>query len=226
MTPLVVFDIDLTLISTNGAGRAAINRAFMELFDVADPTAGVRFDGRTDRAIFAEVIASQRSGEEEAETFERVKARYLALLPGSLVEKGGRVLPGVEAVLDALGAARAALGLATGNFEAGAAAKLKHFGLWDSFIGGGFGDATPVRADVVEVALRNVAAAAGLTANEARPIVIGDTPLDVEAAHAVGVPALAVATGSFTVEQLREGGADYVLPDLADTERVLAILLG
>ena len=80
MTPLVLFDIDLTLIATNGTGRAAIKRAFMELLDVADPTAGIRFDGRTDRAIFAEVIASQRPGaEEDAETFARAKARYLAL---------------------------------------------------------------------------------------------------------------------------------------------------
>lgn len=226
MTRLILFDIDLTLVTTHGAGRAAMTEAFRALFGIDDPTAGIRFDGRTDHAIFTEVIAVNGLGGNGNGVYQRVVDGYLARLPGFLRAKGGGPLPGVGPLLDALAAEGAPVGLATGNMRRGAQAKLSHFGLWERFAAGGFGDETPDRAEVVRSAIANLAAAAGHDPDPAACVVIGDTPLDVAAAHAAGARAMAVATGSYTVEALRESGAQYVLDDLADTARVLDMLLG
>jgi phosphoglycolate phosphatase-like HAD superfamily hydrolase len=224
-TPLILFDVDLTLIRTNLAGRAAMTEAFRGLFGVDDATAGISFDGRTDRAIFEEAIALHglANGDLPA-VYERVIRAYLEALPAALAARSGGVLPGVEALLDAL-RGRAAVGLATGNMRLGAKAKLAHFGLWERFAAGGFGDDTPVRAHLVRLAIENLAAAAGVDPDPGQAVVIGDTPLDVEAARLAGARAMGVATGSYTVEGLRESRADFVVPDLA-TPGTLEMLLG
>jgi phosphoglycolate phosphatase-like HAD superfamily hydrolase len=220
---LVLFDIDLTLVHTNGAGRLAMENALVELYGVANPTDGISFDGRTDRAIFQDALA--RLGDATDAAIARLMAAYLARLPGSLAERGGRVLPGVPALLDALAAEGAAVGLATGNLRAGAMAKLGHFGLWERFAAGGFGDAEVVRARVVREAITALAAAAGRGNAGAGAVVVGDTPLDVEAARAAGARALAVATGRYSIDDLVAAGADAAVADLSDTSAVLDLIL-
>lgn len=226
MTRLLLFDIDLTLVTTHGAGRAAMTEAFRQLFGIDDPTAGIRFDGRTDHAIFTETIAVNGLGGNGNGVYERVVEGYLARLPASLRAKGGGPLPGVGALLDALAAEGAPVGLATGNMRRGAQAKLGHFGLWERFAAGGFGDHTSERAEVVRCAIANLAAAAGCGTDPASCVVVGDTPLDVAAAHAAGARAMAVATGSYSIEALRESGAKYTVSDLGDTAAMMEMLLG
>jgi len=150
---------------------------------------------------------------------------YLAEFPRSLAEKGGRVLPGVPELLDALDHEVPGFGLATGNLRRGAAAKLGHFGLWERFAGGGFGDSHSVRAELVRRASPSCEALR-VGADPANTIVLGDTPLDVEAAHRAGAKALGVGTGRFTAVELLAGGAEFAVDDLSDTARVLEILLG
>ncbi len=226
MTRLLLFDIDLTLVTTHGAGRAALTEAFRQLFGIDDPTAGIRFDGRTDHAIFTETIAVNGLGDNGNGVYERVVEGYLARLPAFLRAKGGGPLPGVGSLLDALATEGAPVGLATGNMRRGAQAKLGHFGLWERFAAGGFGDHTSERAEVVRSAIANLAAAAGHDPDPAACVVIGDTPLDVAAAHAAGARAMAVATGAHTVEALRESGAEYTVSDLGDTAAMMEMLLG
>lgn len=221
---LVLFDVDLTLIHTNGAGRLALDRALSARFGPDVSTAGIAFDGRTDRAIFEEMLA--RSGNVDGFTYETLLAEYLELLPVALVELDGYVLPGVVELLDALQSAPVAVGLATGNVRAAAVAKLSHFSLWERFAAGGFGDDEAVRARLVESGLRALAAAAGREAIAAEAVVIGDTPLDIEAAHAIGARAGGVATGRFSVAELMAAGADWAVPDLSDTTALVAAILG
>ena len=102
--------------------------------------------------------------------------------------------------------------------------KLGHFGLWEHFAGGGFGDHSGVRADLIRAGIQELAAVAGVEADPGDCIIIGDTPLDVAAAHAAGARALAVATGNSSVEALRESGAEWVLADLSDIANVMGIL--
>jgi phosphoglycolate phosphatase-like HAD superfamily hydrolase len=220
--PLILFDIDLTLIHTNGAGRAAMERALAR-YGVESPTAGIVFDGRTDRAIFADAL--ERLGDHSPASFTRLVAEYLEHLPASLEAAGGTVLPGVGDLLAALDAAGEPAGLATGNLRRGAELKLGHYSLWDRFAAGGFGDDESIRARLVAAAITDLARVSGRGANAADAIVLGDTPLDVEAAHLAGARAVGVATGRYSVEQLRDAGAEWAVQDLRDTAAMLDILL-
>jgi phosphoglycolate phosphatase-like HAD superfamily hydrolase len=222
---ILLFDVDLTLVKTLGAGRGALDQAFSDLFGIAEPTKGILFDGRTDRAIFTEALDRHGLLDGDADgAFWHLANAYLERLPAWLRRSEGAILPGVRELLAALHETHPGVGLATGNIRRGARAKLSHFGLWERFVGGGFGDERPVRADVVRAAIDDVAAAIGVDPDPNDTIIIGDTPLDAEAAHAAGARALCVATGSYTVGQLEDGGADWALPDLSDLDRALAIL--
>lgn len=223
---ILLFDIDLTMVKTQGAGRTAMDAGFAREFGVEQATEGIHFDGRTDRGIFAEVLERHGfGGDALVANLQRFVEAYLEFLPGTLAEKGGEVLPGVEVLLDALAPSDALVGLATGNLRRGAALKLGHFGLWERFAGGGFGDDHSIRAELVRAGIAELAAHGGLR-GEPDVIVLGDTPLDIEAAHLAGAKALGVATGRFSVTELLESGADFALPDLSDTPRTLDLLLG
>ncbi len=190
-----------------------------------DAIDGVPIDGRTDTGIFADALRIAGI-EPTPDAIARITAAYLDRFPESLRTHDGRVLGGVTELLDALEPAPAAVGLATGNVARGAELKLRHFGLWERFAAGGYGDVSPDRTKVVAAAIANLARAANVEPDAASAIVIGDTPRDVSAGHAAGARVLAVATGNYGEAALRESGADFVLPDLRDTEAALAILLG
>lgn len=215
----------MTLVDSHRAGRRSIDAAFARTFGVPEATKGVRIDGRTDHAIFTELIVHHRvAGGDIGEARSRLTEAYLAVLEPTLAASGGEVLPGVETLLARLEASHGAVGLATGNIRRGARIKLGHFGLWGRFAAGGFGDDTSVRAEVVRDAVAALAAVLGASPDAADAVVIGDTPLDVEAARAAGARAMGVASGIYAEAALRASGADWVLPDLADTERVVAAL--
>jgi phosphoglycolate phosphatase len=223
---IILFDIDLTLIATGGAGRLAMNDVFQRLTGKPNPTEGVTFEGRTDHAILMEVIARHHLGDGRLmDVYREVAGAYLEELERKMAVSNGRVLPGVVELLDALRREPVAVGLATGNMRRGAQIKLGHYGLWERFDGGGFGDETPVRAEVVRQAIEEVARLAGIDPDPQDAVVIGDTPLDIEAAHLAGAQALGVATGSYSSESLLEHGAQAAVSDLSETERVVEILL-
>lgn len=227
MTRILLFDIDMTMVRTDGAGRAAMEEAFQRVWGVERATEGVLFDGRTDRGIFIECLERHGlGGEALTPNLARLCESYLAAFPAWLAVKHGIVLPGVVDLLDALAGQDAIVGLATGNLRRGAQHKLGHFGLWERFSGGGFGDDHVVRAELVRAGISELVDRHCLKAGDCEVIVLGDTPLDVEAAHGAGAKAFGVGTGRFTPAQLRESGAEFALDDLADTGRVMEILLG
>jgi phosphoglycolate phosphatase-like HAD superfamily hydrolase len=117
------------------------------------------------------------------------------------------------------------LGLLTGNYADAAEVKLSHFGLWDYFRCGAFGEDHHDRNHLVPVAIER-ARACGLAAHVegARVVVIGDTPRDVACAQAHGARCLAVATGLYSAAALQDAGADVVLDHLGDTPRALGAL--
>lgn len=217
----------MTMVRTDGAGRAAMEVAFEREFGVARATEGMLFDGRTDCGIFCECLERHGfGGDALSENYARVCEAYLAEVPAWLVQKGGVVLPGVRELLAALAGQPAVVGLATGNLRRGAEYKLTHFDLWSHFSGGGFGDQHIVRSDLVAAGVAELLATHCLEAADCEVIVLGDTPLDVEAAHGAGAKALGVATGRFSAADLRASGAEFALDDLSDTARVLEMLLG
>ena len=219
---LLLFDLDGTLVRSAGAGRRAMERAWATVFGMAMTLEPRWTAGRTDAAIFREM--GRRAGL-EAELDRRwgqLKACYLEALADELTRSPGQVLPGVVKLLEWAEKTGWALGLATGNVEEGARMKLAPFDLNRFFPVGGFGDDADERTALLKVAVERAHRHWGL---EARcVIVVGDTPLDVEAAHAAGYPALAVATGPYSVEELEAAGAEAVLPCLAPWERAAEVV--
>lgn len=225
MTPLILWDVDQTLLYTGGAGSLAMRRAFEQLYGIEDGFRRVEYSGRTDWSILKTAM-EQHGLLNGGDGFERELARfqkaYYLLLPKTLVEIQGRVMPGVPELLAALAERKVPQGLATGNFRKAAFMKLDYFGLDGYLSEGGFGDDAEVRSDLVAVAIERMS-------NETKPgtvWVIGDTPLDIQAAHANGALALGVATGQRSVDELRSDGADIALEDLSDTAAAIAALLG
>jgi phosphoglycolate phosphatase-like HAD superfamily hydrolase len=224
---ILLFDIDMTMVQTHGGGRAAMEEAFEREFGVPRATDGMLFDGRTDRGIFLDCLERHGLGGEGMDArYERLRELYLELMPAWLARKGGVVLPGVHELLESLAGGPAVVGLATGNLRRGAEHKLGYFGLWEHFSGGGFGDSHVVRKELVREGIAEMIERHCLEARECDVIVLGDTPLDVEAAHGAGAKALGVATGRFSAEELRASGAEFAVDDLSDTARVLDLLLG
>jgi phosphoglycolate phosphatase len=220
----VLFDIDGTLITTGGAGTAALRRAMTTAFGVDNPTSTVPVTGRTDRAIIRDLL--QFHGlEDTTANWERLRAAYLGHLPQILAEYRGRVLPGILSLLKGLQQREGLLlGLLTGNTREGARLKLSHFGLHEHFTFGGFGDLHFNRDDVAREAFSHVTAKLTDRVDPRRIWVVGDTPLDIQYARAIGANSLAVATGTHKLEELAACHPDLLLADLSGDD-VLGRLL-
>jgi phosphoglycolate phosphatase-like HAD superfamily hydrolase len=215
-----LFDIDGTLLASGGAGKAALESAFTEEFGVS-LREQIPYSGRTDRAIARDLLQIHDLDDTPTNR-EKLVAGYLARLPKSLNSHQGRVLPGILALLKELSARDdIAVGLLTGNIRAGARVKLGHFQLFEHFAFGGFGDHHYDRDDVAREALAETRAHLGKAVSPERIWVIGDTPLDVQCARAIGAKVLAVATGLHTSEQLRASSPDLTLADLSDPSSFL-----
>jgi phosphoglycolate phosphatase len=215
-----LFDIDGTLLSSGGAGKAALEAALVEELNVT-LTIRVPYAGRTDRAIIRDLLREHGLQESPA-VLRKIVDGYLQRLPSCLCSHNGCVLPGIQGLLETLRQRDdVAIGLLTGNIRAGAKAKLGHFGLYEHFRFGGFGDDHFDRDDVAREALAAIRANGHADVAPERIWVIGDTPADVQCARAIGARIVAVATGMHTVEQLAATGPDVLLPDLADPAPLL-----
>jgi phosphoglycolate phosphatase len=223
MTAIVLWDIDQTLIRTGGAGSAAMDLAFAEIYGIDDAFGRVEFSGRTDYAIFRDALYFNEVSLDGFENqMERFRDVYLVHLAEVLPEKEGTVLPGVLELIDAVENGGHVQGIATGNFEGGARLKLEHFGLRSRLRFGAYGDRTAVRSELVREAAEAVRQGYGL--GDGNVVVIGDTPLDVEAARANGFVCLAVATGHHSVAELKEAGAHEAVSDLSETTAALDLI--
>ncbi len=224
MMHVCLFDIDGTLLSSGGAGKAAMYAALESEFEVRELYDSVPFAGRTDRAIAGDLFALH--GIENCEAvWRRFVAGYLRHLPGCLLERQGRVLPGIAELLEQLrGRGDVAVGLLTGNMRAGARTKLDHFSLYHHFRFGGFGDRHLDRDCVASEALDELRRFLGSPVDLARVWVIGDTPLDIRCARSIGARVAGVATGQHTTDELAAERPDLLLSDLADPAPLLARL--
>jgi phosphoglycolate phosphatase-like HAD superfamily hydrolase len=217
-----LFDIDGTLINSGGAGKAALEAALLAVFGLSGVRGAVPYNGRTDRAIISDLLRLHGIEATEANA-RRLVAAYLSHLPTSLATHPARVLPGVAALLECLRERDdVAVGLLTGNLREGARAKLGHFGLYEHFAFGGFGDDHLDRDDVARAALAEVRRHLDGVTRAERVWVIGDTPLDVRCARAIGARAVAVASGWTARDELAGHAPDLLLDDLSDPAPLLA----
>jgi phosphoglycolate phosphatase-like HAD superfamily hydrolase len=208
----ILFDIDGTILVTGGAGGVAWQRAFEELHgveaDIAEHTDAGMTDPEIAAIIFREVIGREGSQEERSKAI----GCYLKHLPDAVTESGGyRVMPGIEALLPRLIEDGILLGLVTGNIEAAAHIKLARAHLNRFFSFGGYGSDSADRTEVTKAALARGALVSGGTLVAGSCIAVGDTPRDVKAGHGAGIEVCGVATGSYSVAELRDAGADWAL---------------
>jgi beta-phosphoglucomutase-like phosphatase (HAD superfamily) len=215
-----LFDIDGTLILTGGAGRKAMEGAFRDVYgEKGPPSLKFHFGGMTDRAIVRQgVLAIDGQSDPDDKAIDAVLDAYVAHL-GVEVERSDsyRVLPGVTNVLARLRShdpSRVAIGLGTGNVKRGAYAKLARGALGESFAFGGFGCDHEDRGELLRVGAMRGAASLGVALSECRVVVIGDTPKDVAAAHAIGAECIGVGTGGFAHHELVALGAKHGFEDL------------
>lgn len=230
---LLLWDIDGTLLLTNGAGMRGMARAGQKLYGDDFRWDGVQASGRLDPLILEDALA--RNGMAPSEEGHRhFHDAYLVELAVELERVGAsaRAMPGIRNAIAALldrsrSKGDVVQGIVTGNYARAAPLKLQACGFdpaW--FEVGAFGDEGRTRPDLVALALRRCSERFAWQPDPKSVIVIGDTPLDVQCAHAHGCVAFAVATGLHGIDELRAAGADVVVRDLSDPTPLYELIPG
>ncbi|MDX1583899.1 MAG: haloacid dehalogenase-like hydrolase [Thermoanaerobaculia bacterium] len=221
---LVLFDIDGTLIRDNGAARDAFAEALREVYGQCPELDRFDFSGRTDPEITWMVLEETGLDDEEIEEgLHRLWDAYLHGLRARVSQETVRIMPGIEALLEALAGIRRSvtLGLLTGNIEPGARAKLSPFDLNRYFSFGAFGSDSRHRVELPPLALSRAREQVGRQFELEDLVVIGDSIFDVRCTTPHGARSIAVATGVTPADTLRAERPDHFFDTLEDTERVV-----
>ena len=203
MIKCVLFDIDGTLIRTGGAGVKSFAKTSEHIFGLPGGIDGMSFAGRTDTGLVQEFL--KRHGlsltQDHQDRFLQAYTHFLAeLLPHCVGGTCEGVRPWIQSLLNHPSKPR--IGLLTGNIRLGAELKLRHHQLWGIFEVGVFGDDHPDRNELARIALQRCSQRFSTSLKGQEILVIGDTPLDIACANAIGAASLAVATGGHTLSEL------------------------
>ncbi len=226
---LVLFDIDGTILLTDGAGRRAVHRALLEVFGTTGPD-DHRFDGKTDPQIVRELMRMAGHADDHIDArMARLLERYVECLREELVigASATTVMPGIPPLLDALHAhPDVVLGLLTGNVAAGARAKLQAAAVDpDRFRIGAYGSDSETRGDLPRVAQQRARDELGVVVEGHDVVVIGDTPADIQCGRSIGARSIAVATSHYSVDDLLAHDPSAVFEDFSCTEDVVRAIL-
>jgi phosphoglycolate phosphatase len=213
----ILFDIDGTLLVTGGAGADSWREAFQELYDIPADIGQFTDAGMTDPEVGRKTFEAVLHRKPERKEFTRLLERRLHYLHQTVADSADyHVLPGVEQLLPRLVEDGHLLGLVTGNVEAAAHVKLHRAALNRFFSFGGYGSDSTDRGELTRIALKRASLVYGEELTPEQAITVGDTPHDVEGAHAAGLACLGVGSHHFTAEQLHDAGADYAVSSLEE----------
>ncbi|MGF1479873.1 MAG: HAD family hydrolase [Cyanophyceae cyanobacterium] len=223
MTTVIFWDIDGTLLTTAKAGVLALEKAAGELFGTALDLSDLKMAGGIDRAIAATIL--QSAGRSPTpETIEQLLRLYGEYLPDSLKLRQGFVFQGVREILEALRHRTDVLSiLLTGNIEAGARAKLAYYGLDSYFTVGAFADYAESRSAIARQALKLAEEMIGESTVERR-FLLGDTPQDIQCGQAIDARVMALASGSYSQQQLQQHHPWLTLPHLPEPAEFFTLL--
>lgn len=223
-TRLLLFDIDGTLIHSGGAGIQALKLALTERFGIADDLHDIEIAGMTDSGIVVIILNKHKvpATNENITAFLDSYAHFLSL---ELPRRNGNLLPGVLEMLEKLKSRKhVVLALLTGNISRGAQLKLEHYGVWHFFEFGAFADDHHDRNQLGPFARARAREKHGREFSAAEIDVIGDTPRDIACGKAFGARTIAVATGTWSREQLAQHDPDFLIDDLADVDHLIDTL--
>jgi phosphoglycolate phosphatase len=221
---LLLFDIDGTLVNTGGAGVESLRTTVRHRFGAEDDLHDIEIAGKTDRAIISDILRKFHIDpiDENILSFAR---EYIGGLSLSLSRARGRVLPGIQRLLEHLKSERhIVLALLTGNLQEGARLKLQHYGLWDFFEFGAFADDHHDRNELGAFARKRAHSKHRHDFDAADIDVIGDTHHDIACGKAFGARTIAVATGSWSRERLQSCTPDFLFDDFSNTDDVIETL--
>ena len=219
---LILFDIDGTLIDSGGAGVRSLDLAFRKVFSIPNAFQGISMAGKTDTQIIKEGLIKHGLSMND---FDAIIEAYLLHLRQEIRNDGKHTKPGIYEILEQLNPMEdIGLGLLTGNLEQGARIKLEPFDLNKYFPSGAFGSDDEDRNKLLPFAVNRFEKIFNKRIDIEKSIVIGDTPRDVECAHIYGAVCIGVATGPYSIDELTEAKADYVLNDLSDHMNLLQSL--
>src|SRR5216110_3583159 len=221
---LLLFDIDGTLIHSGGAGVYALKSAFKERFGIDDDLHGIEIAGMTDSGIVVSVLNKHQI----PVTNENVSAfldSYVHFLSLELPRREGKLLPGVLELLEELKSRpHLVLALLTGNVSRGAQLKLEHYGVWHLFEFGAFADDHQDRNQLGSFARARAREKHGREFSASQIDVIGDTPPDIACGKAFGARTIAVATGTWSRDELAKHQPDFLIDDLSNVETIMDTL--
>lgn len=224
---LYLFDVDGTLINAHGAGRLALTHAFEAVYGTAGTFQRYDFRGKTDPQIVFDLMRAAGIPDDVVRSrLGNCFDTYVSHLE-RLIANGHPVdvMPGITDVLRGLSSRQDALvGLLTGNIERGAQAKLRPTGLLPFFRVGAFGSDDVDRRRLPGIVRERAGALVGSEVPFQQMVIIGDTPLDIDCAHACGAVAVAVATGQHRAEELAACSPDLLFPDFSDVNATLLAL--
>jgi phosphoglycolate phosphatase-like HAD superfamily hydrolase len=225
MDKLALFDIDGTLTKGTKAHKAAFSKAFKKVYGVDTSVDVINTYGMTDQQIMIEVLKENGLDEQsiKSKLKECVKAT-LEFFNDAIDTDQIIVLDGVKGLLEELHKRNVLIGLVTGNLEPIAWSKMKRVGLDHYFKLGGFGSDDINRTNLVKIAIKRAEQNFDFKFDD-NVFLFGDTLKDVQAGRKAGVKTIGVATTIYSTEQLKQSGADFVLDNLKDKEKVLGIIL-
>ena len=224
---LLLFDIDGTLLHSGGAGKRAMVVAFEQVYGVADGFHDIRMSGKTDGAILREALDMQNLPW-VGNQVDHFRKTYFQLLEQEIkiLTDMQRLMPGVRPLLERLrGQPHLVLGLLTGNWCRSGFIKLQHFGLDSYFQLGSFADDSERREELLPFVVQRFQAKYAQPLSAGDIFVIGDTPSDIRCARPHGVRTVAVATGPYTIAELKTENPDFPFEDFSAIEEVVKIFL-
>jgi phosphoglycolate phosphatase len=224
---LVLFDIDETMISSDGAGRRAFARVLKREYGIAEEIGQINMSGKTDPQILKEIFEFVQKGHLHTnEILESFYQHYLEVLKEEVAVSTTYIIhAGIPALLKQLELdTNAYLGLVTGNIEPGARLKLGRVSLNDYFPIGAYGSDSANRLDLPAIAVERAKEHYKQDFEKDEVVIVGDSINDILCAKHFGAKCIAVNTGKTLRADLEAHKPEYLFSDLSRTEEVTAAI--